>query len=141
MRSGESAVISHEMQFISPHLLMKRRKMRGDKRSSHTILASVEFFLPPDEACEVLQKPVLPRGAAGQGAACLNHFGGPQNDSINVSGLRQASIWVSRLNAGGETGVPPSVFTAHFHSSKSDDCLISVMNTPRASPQRHKSDI
>lgn len=47
MRSGESAVISHEMQFIRPHLLMKRRKMRRDNRSSHTILVSVECRLPP----------------------------------------------------------------------------------------------
>lgn len=62
IRSGESAVISHEMQFIRPHLLMKQRKMRCDNRSRHTILVSVEFFFSPDTACEVLQKPLLPWG-------------------------------------------------------------------------------
>lgn len=79
IHSGESGVISHEMQFIRLHLLMKLRKMRCDNHSSHTILVSVEVLFCPDAACEVLQKPFLPGVLQEQGNTHLNHFGIPQH--------------------------------------------------------------
>lgn len=60
--SGKSAVISQEMQFIRPILLMKQRKMRRDNRLSYTILILAEML--SDTMCEALQKPSLPRGRA-----------------------------------------------------------------------------
>lgn len=66
---------------------MKRRKMRRDNRSSHTILVSVEGSFCPDAACEVVQKPVLPWELQQQGNACLNHCAILQNYIVNLPRL------------------------------------------------------
>lgn len=60
--SEKSAVISQEIKFIRPILLMKQRKTRRDNRSRYTILILAEML--SNTMCEALQKPSLPRGRA-----------------------------------------------------------------------------
>lgn len=132
--SGESAVISHEMQFIRPHLLMKRRKMRRDNRSSHTILVSVEGFFCPDAACEVLQKPVLPWELQEQGNTCLNRCGIFQNYILNLPRLHYSLTGMFCRHHWRQNRHPVVHFDLLrilFLLFKSDDCLNCVIVTPR----------